>query len=264
MKRKLGCQVTGKTVEQKIENLRIMKDIGFDVFFTSVNVDDPAPTEKLLNAAANIGIELETIHALFTNINRMWYDDQSGEGTFKMLMDSLNFCADHDVPTMVMHESGNRIGPDVSMAGLGRFREIVQTANEKGVKIAIENLRRTNHIAFLFHNMRDLDVYYCWDCGHELCYTPGVNHVALFPEKLACTHIHDNRGIYMYDDHLLPFDGNTDWQKKADLIKASGYQGPLTMEIVRVGYDGRYADWTEEEYYKEAYKRISKFAKMCE
>lgn len=264
MKRKLGCSVSGNTPEEKIENLRIMKDVGFDVFFTTLYLSDPAGVEKVLDASVNIGLPVETLHALFTNINRMWYDDQSGEGPLNMLLDSVEFCAQHNIPTMVMHESGGRIGPDVSMAGLARFRKIVQSANEKGVKIAIENVRRTNHLAFLFHNMRDLEVYHCWDCGHELCYTPGVNHVALFPEKLVCTHIHDNRGIYMYDDHILPFDGNTDWQKKADLIKASGYQGPLTMELVRVGYDGRYADWSNERFYQEAYQRISKFAALCE
>lgn len=77
-----------------------------------------------------IGIRLETIHSPFKNINRMWYDDPSGEGPLNMMLECLSFCADHKVPIMVIHESASRVGPDMSNDGLARFRKIFEKGNE--------------------------------------------------------------------------------------------------------------------------------------
>ena len=52
------------------------------------------------------------------------------------------------------------------------------------------------------------------------------------------------------------------WQRKADFVKAAGYKGPLTMEIVR--YRDLYNDWTDEQYLKTALERVKRFAAMCE
>ena len=261
MERKLGCQPSGATVEQRIETLRLMKDVGFTYYFFGINNARKDEAEKLMNAAENIGLKLDEIHAPFKDINRVWYDDFHGDLITDMLLDSLSFCADHGVRAMVIHESASRVAPDMSNAGLARFRRIFEEGNAKGVKIAVENVRRTNYVARIFHENKDIPVYYCWDCGHENCYTPGVDHLALFGDKLACTHIHDNRGVYMDDDHILPFDGTTDWERKAELMKATGFDGPLSLELNRGA--ARYQDWSDEKYYKEAFARLDKFAKMC-
>ena len=262
MERKLGCQPFGATADQRIETLKLLKEAGFTNYFFGINNFRKQDAEKIMAAGEKLGLELEEIHAPFKDINRIWYDDEHGEEPFRMMMDSLEFCAEHKVPVMVIHESAGRVAPNMSNAALRRFRTLFETANEKGVKIAVENVRRTNYIARIFHENRDIPVYYCWDSGHELCYTPGVNHVALFPEKLICTHIHDNMGIYMNDDHILPFDGNTDWKKKAECIKASGYKGSLTLEINRDA--PQYTDMTDEQYVRLAYERLYRFAEMCE
>ena len=65
----------------------------------------------------------------------------------------------------------------------------------------------------------------------------------------------------MGDDLMPPFDGNTDWEKKAELIKKSGYTGILCGELAK---DRFYGDWKDEDFIKEAYARLKKFAEMCE
>ena len=174
----------------------------------------------------------------------------------------VDFCVYMHVDNIFMHDRSGRICPDMSSAGLRKFRTIFEYANSKGIRIAMENLRRTNYLGRIFHEKRDIPLFYCWDSGHEQCYTPGVEHLALFPEKLVCTHIHDNSGLYTHDDHLLPFDGVCDWEKKARLMRASGYTGSLTMELARGS--SKYAHMTDSEYAREAYQRIQKFASMCE
>ena len=261
MERTLGCIPHGKTADEKIEALRIIKDVGFTHYFIGVSNDKKDDAERIMNAARNIGLELDEVHCMWTRINHIWYDDPHGEVPTDMMLETLDFCAQHDVPIMVIHDSSGRTAPDMSNAGLARFRRIFEAGNEKGVKIAVENLRRTNNTARIFHENKDIPVYHCWDSGHENCYTPGVEHLALFPGKQVCTHIHDNRGIFTVDDHYLPFDGTIDWAKKAALLKAANYEGVLTLEVERRA--APYTDWSDEKCYREAFARISKIAEMC-
>jgi sugar phosphate isomerase/epimerase len=53
----------------------------------------------------------------------------------------------------------------------------------------------------------------------------------MFGEKLVALHIHDNYGILNQDDHLLPFDGKTDFERVARKIHESGYEGSIMLEI---------------------------------
>ncbi len=258
---KLGCSCWGDTIEKRIESIKVLADTGFETIMLPAFLDDPEGCAKVVQAVRDAGMTVDEIHAPFNNINYMWYDDPSGDPILEMLKSSVDRCVDMQVDTMVLHDNSGRIGPDTSNAGLARFRELFIYAKEKGVRPAVENLRRTNHTARNFHENRDLPVYYCWDSGHECCYTPGVDHVALFPEKLVCTHIHDNSGVYMMDDHWLPFDGATNWERKAHFIRKSGYTGALTMELARE--QAKYADMSDKEFAAEAYKRIIRFAEMC-
>ena len=265
MSRKIGAELFhfwGGDDQKIIDNMKYMRDAGFECVFWPLLLNEQARMEKYLQVAADLGLEIDELHEMPTNINHIWYDDENGDPPFQLAMDSIDFCADHGVEKMVMHESSGRIAPDTSNAGLQRFRTIFEHAKERGVKVAVENLRRTNHLARIFHECRDLPVYYCWDSGHELCYSPGVDHLALFPEKLICTHVHDNRGLFMFDDHYLPFDGVNDWERDARLIKESGYKGNICGEIKRT--DPRYADLSDQEFCKIAYERLKKFVDMCD
>ena len=261
--RKLGIQVPllPDGIDHTLDYIKRIRATGFDAIFTPSLNDYQKELTAMLKTARDEGLEIDELHAPFKNINRMWYDEPIGDPVQKMMMDSVDICAAQGVEKMVMHECANRIGPDMSNAGLKRFREIFLYAKEKGVKIAVENLRRTNSLARILFLNRDLDnVGYCWDCGHELCYTPGVDHLAIFGDKVLCTHIHDNQGVYMGDDHVLPFDGKTDWEKKARLIKKCGYNGIMMMEVTRKGYE----DLSDDAWLKEAYSRILRFAEMCD
>lgn len=262
--RELGTQPFwyGIDNDRFINSIRLLKKAGFNYTFLPFNPFKPELCEEYLKVCDEVGITVQSLHAPFGDINRMWYDEPVGDSMLQMLLDTVEFCGKHNIEICVIHESGNRIGPDVSYAGIARFRKIFELGQKLGVKVAVENVRRTNNIGKIFADITDLPTYFCWDSGHEICYTPGVDHVAFWGEKLICTHIHDNHGRYMGDEHLLPFDGNMDWERKAKFIKLSGYKGPLMGEIKRNAT--QYLDLTDEQFAEEAYKRMRKFADMCE
>ena len=120
------------------------------------------------------------------------------------------------------------------------------------MKLAFENQRKLANLAWAMETFEDTDmVGFCWDCGHESCFTPGREYMPLFGKRLLCTHIHDNEGEYNKDSHLIPFDGNINYERFAEHIRNSGYQGPLTLEVIAKN-SHRYDDITPDEYLEKA------------
>jgi len=56
-------------------------------------------------------------------------------------------------------------------------------------------------------------------------------------KKLFTTHLQDNFGLN--DDHQAPGFGYIDWEKLVPAILATGYQGPLMMELTGMGVKSR-------------------------
>jgi sugar phosphate isomerase/epimerase len=59
------------------------------------------------------------------------------------------------------------------------------------------------YIDNIFKNIKSDRLKFCYDSGHENCFTPGADFLAKYGDKLAALHHHDNDGSS--DQHLLPF-----------------------------------------------------------
>ena len=70
---------------------------------------------------------------------------------------------------------------------------------------------------------------FCYDCGHEACHTNSEQYLPKIGNRLFCTHIHDNDTLS--DQHLIPFDGQIDFNSIASELKHCGYNGNITLEL---------------------------------
>lgn len=99
--------------------------------------------------------------------------------------------------------------------------------------------------------------------------------LALYGDRLLCTHLNDNLGIrdfegqitYIDDLHLLPFDGVGDWQNIADRLNRHHFNDLLTFELTRKSKPGRcendvYAHMEPLEYLTQAYMRACRVATL--
>ena len=80
---------------------------------------------------------------------------------------------------------------------------------------------------------KDFDnVGICWDVEHsEIMQMDISKQLQLVGKRLKATHISDY--ISRYEDHLLPFSGDTDWRKVVRSLKAIEYTGDFTYEVHR-------------------------------
>lgn len=255
--RKIGINlyaISGLTEE---EYIREAASLGFNTAFSGVRT--PELQAKIGDLLVKYGMEYENLHAPFGHINDIWLENDNG------MLDELLNCVDHCVlcgaPIAVVHLSAGSKPPSITDIGRERFARLVEYADAKNVKIAFENQRKLANIAWAFEAFPGDSVGFCWDCGHEFCFTPGRHYMPLFGDRLICTHIHDNTALYNEDSHFLPFDGACDFDYVAQAIRESGYTGSLMLEV---GNKTRYGEMDPREFISKGYERITKLRAMVD
>lgn len=236
--------------------------LGFNCIFSGV-YDLPRQT-AIADRLARNGMYYETLHAPFGHINDMWLEGEGGDAMLNELRDCIDRCALVSAPIAVVHMSSGNNAPPITDIGRGRFTDLFEYAAKKNVRIAVENQRKLANIAWAMESFSVSDgVGFCWDCGHESCFTPGREYMPLFGDRLICTHIHDNYGVYNQDDHMLPFDGKIDFARFAEHIRKSGYTGSFMLEIIPEK-SGRYADITPLEFLEKAADSVKRLVEMTD
>jgi sugar phosphate isomerase/epimerase len=127
--------------------------------------------------------------------------------------------------------------------------------------LAFENQRKFYNLKWALKTFsKDDGVGFCWDCGHENCFTPGQEFMPIFGNRIICTHIHDNNGVYNDDSHLLPFDGNIDFKKVIYQLEKANFSGSLMLEVTAA--NEKYDKISFEEYLRRAFISAKKLTKI--
>jgi len=215
----------------------------YGVKHTFVTSDHPE-LDAVIDSLNSHDIVCDTLHAPYDLINDMWSTDtQKGETALSQLLSGVDNCAKHGVPIIIVHLSSGKPMPEINDVGEERFVRLFNYAKEKGVTVAIENQRFLEIFSYIVDKY---DVSFCWDCGHEYGFSKGIRFMELYGDRCVALHIHDNRCGIDTDDHMIPFDGNIDFNVVAANLASKNYRGTLMLEL---GKPSRfYNDLSEEEY----------------
>ncbi len=233
-----------------------MKENGFTSTFAFPNRPE---LDIVLAETAKYGISLDNLHAPFDGINEIWAEGPDGDRMLDRLIRSVDVCADAEIPALVVHLSGGLHPPIVCETGHRRFARLMEHAEKKGVTVCYENQRMLSNLAYVFEQFPA--ARFCWDAGHEGCFTPGRRYMPLFGQYLGALHLHDNHGVFNQDEHLIPFDGTLDYGYIASEIAKSGYTGTVMLELIRAN-SPIYADLSPEDYYRRAGEAAKKLEAM--
>jgi len=135
----------------------------------------------------------------------------------------------------------------------------MKRAGELGITVCYENQYKLANLAQVFECFEE--ARFCWDVGHEACYSGGIEYMPVFGKKLGALHLHDNPCEYKRDLHRIPFDGAIDFDRVARQIAESGYDGTIMLEIGTGGYD-LYKSMSAEEYFARAAAAARTLAEM--
>ncbi|MGN1021538.1 MAG: sugar phosphate isomerase/epimerase family protein [Aristaeellaceae bacterium] len=252
----------------------LMRRVGFRACFAEwrrgVNL------ERLCAIVRAEGMLMTSVHAPFGRMHKLWEPDGETADVLAELLSCLRACADNGIPVMVAHAIIGMERNNPTEQGVDHFARLAEEAERLGVRIALENTEGEEYLAALLDAFRGSDaVGFCWDSGHEMCYNHGRDLLALYGDRLLCTHLNDNLGVsdahgritFLDDLHLLPFDGVADWAGIARRLNRHAYQGVLTFELNRVSKPGRrendaYGRMSPEEYLTQAFARASRVAAL--
>ena len=233
------------------EQVRLMQKYGFVATFCG------SERTKLLDAypyMQEAGIVFDNLHAPFDKINDIWSAGPEGDEMLDRLIKSVDTCVRVGAKALVVHLSAGDKAPHVNDYGVNRFAKLMEKAAAENILICYENQRKLSNLAMAFEEFPD-QARFCWDCGHESCFTPGRHYMPLFAHKLGALHIHDNMGVYNGDNHMIPGDAKMDFDYVAEQIALSGYQGTLMLELIRNKTE-YYNTWTPEQYYAHAAESV--------
>lgn len=266
MKRKLGINSDCFYGIDDVSALEFISKAGFETFMTSrVDLESVSAIKK---KADELGIEFSLIHSPFRGINNIWLEGEAYREVYDRIIESIDSAAACGVPAVVVHVSSGWNSPNVNDLGFSRFDAIVEHAASKGVILAFENLRMVGNLACLIDRYENNPyVRYCFDCGHEHCYTKTVSWLDIFTNKVVATHIHDNMGR-PFDDkttdrdaHLLPFDGTYNYHDMMQKFDRYGYEGPLMLEVFQFARSD-YKAMTPEAFMVTCYERIKRISEI--
>ena len=265
MKRKLGINTDCLYgLLDEVSTLELAKKIGFETFTTGTT--ELREVAALKEKADALGMDFPFLHSPFKGINNMWLEGEEYRAVYGGIVEAIDSASACGVEAVVIHASSGWQAPPVNDLGLSRFDALVKYARDKGVTLAFENLRVLGNLAYLIDRYEhEQNVRFCYDCGHEHCYTKTVSWIDIFTNKIVATHIHDNLGR-PFDDkttdrdtHWLPFDGSFNYHKMMSKLDKYGYSGPLMLEVFRNAKED-YAKLSAEEFLKTSYDRIKRIS----
>ncbi len=248
-----------------------MKNVGFD------GISPPwqglQVLQETVESAKALDLAVHSLHAPHDGACQLW--KQPGSPMLKETLTCLDACEKWQIPILVLHPWG-RFDYTFREKALyfDDFDRLVDYAAQKGVKIAFENLQGPEYLmALLDRYAGSPTVGYCWDSGHEKCYLPPVDLLGKYGDRLIFTHLNDNYGstgpkICSCDDlHLLPGDGNADWNAVLQRLKAAAPQQVLNFELKVLPKPSKYTEdlyshLPLETYLQEAAHRTKAFARQ--
>ncbi|MDE7285123.1 MAG: sugar phosphate isomerase/epimerase, partial [Lachnospiraceae bacterium] len=169
----------------------------------------------------------------------------------------ISDCERHNIPTVVMHITRLLFKPEITQIGLDRIKRLVDLAEKEQINLALENLDSIQHLDYVYDNIKSKYLGFCYDSGHEYLVHRDADCLTRYGDKLFAVHLDDNCGDD--DTHLLPYDGNINWDVLMQKLKKCKDLRYLTLEVdfnrkheKSLLYKGLSAD----EFLELAYKRI--------
>ncbi len=202
--------------------------------------DEEHRLKAIRDAAERAGVDILQMHGYLFNL----CGENAAEGVARAHR-SLRRAAALGVKWVVLHPgSGVGFGADpearkeTRQQNLTAFRSFLETAEEVGTGIAIENMiggrprfgATVDDLLWLVNELNSERVGICWDTGHA--HLSGLDQgksLRAIGRHLVALHIADNDGAS--DKHWAPLRGNVDWKEVVGALHDINFQGPFNLEV---------------------------------
>ncbi|HUZ18263.1 MAG TPA: TIM barrel protein [Spirochaetia bacterium] len=218
------------------ERMRMIKEAGYAASSVWLGRTERMVREGERNLIPSIvrslGLDFEYIHASYANCNKIWSDSPDEREIIRSdYLGDIAYCAEHRIPTLVVHISKGLNPPGVKESGLEVIADLVRASEDSGVVLAVENTRQPGHVDYILENIKSDHLAFCYDSSHDfLVGQPAGALLERWATRLRITHLSDNDGLS--DKHWLPGLGNGPWERVARAFPVESFSGYLTLEVL--------------------------------
>ena len=244
---------------------KLISAAGFDCIITNA---DPRFSAK--NGTIDEQIELfkkynlkpSTLHNQYTSsdLPDFWKDTALGNKLEETLKQDILIAKKYHFKCVVVHMLGS-----YSKIGEERLLRILDFCELNKIPIAIENIDHNEVFFEIFKRINHSYLKFCYDSGHNNCFSPDYDFLENFKDKLICMHLHDNMG--QSDEHTLNRFGNINWDRIARTLATINTENiSLDYEMIMHTKNGTSMEECVTETYKQAVELenlIEKYKKEC-
>jgi sugar phosphate isomerase/epimerase len=237
------------------KRLDLIKKAGFDATGGWLGPEEElikfGQTERMPGLIREKGLFLDYVHAPDAGCNGLWSDSSwRREEVQKQLREHISYCAKHTIPRLVIHLTASKGDQpeNYNDHGLRLMRDLVKSAEDAGVTIAVENTQKPEFVDVIFSEISSPFLGFCYDTSHDFLYSanPGAL-LSKWGHLLSVTHIGDNDGIV--DRHWLPRKGILPWDMVRQHFPVATYEGFLNLEVFPTDQEQK-----AEEFLADAYR----------
>lgn len=207
-----------------------------DPLFCGCNWQDYA--KELADYTASLGAKFVQAHSPGGNPLSC---DVAAQNLLEATIRSIDVCGALGIPNIVVHAG---VLPDISKAQSFKlncefFNKLIPAMERNGVNVLCENSTAANTGSMYFTNsgadIKEFVEYVnhplfhaCWDTGHGNIEGSQYDEIMAVGRDLFAVHINDNRGVW--DEHILPFCGTTNFGEIINALIDCEFKGYFTFE----------------------------------
>ena len=269
------CFHFGYVYKSKAQQVKEIKAAGFNCVMDTADpkyCNQNGSLVKRINLFKKNQIKLSSLHMRYNRIElpHFFMDDKIGDRIEQDIIKDVKIAHKYGFTCVVVHLKG-----EANQIGFCRLRRILDVCEELNVPIALENL--SNNAKLLeetFAHVKSEYLKFCCDIGHNHAFTPNIDFLNIYKDKLIALHLHDNLGanvpLARYaelqyestnpDMHTLNKYGSIDWQEIAKKLAMINRPINLDYEVLMCYRKNE----TPQQVLTEVYKQACKLENMIE
>lgn len=240
------------------ERLKKVKQAGFTCIITSADKkfkNQNGTLKQQVKIAKKLGLKLSSLHSSYVESELKYFfeDCKIGDKIESRLKKEVKIAKKFGFTCLVVHLIG-----EPNLVGINRLNRILKVCEKYDLPLAIENIDHPKTFDYVFENINNKYLCFCYDSGHNHVFERKRNHLKEFGNKLVAIHLSDNNGTC--DQHTLNQFGSINWKKVAQQLKQAN-KVSLDYELIMLKNKDKL---NEDEVLERCFKNACELEKLLE
>lgn len=234
----------GGNIEEKIIAI---KNAGFDFVAIGMGALSDGTLEYQVELCEKYGLPIDNIHLTGGKTTEIWFEGELGDKVCERYCKEIKMAAAAGIKKGIAHITwGHKDPGEVNEYGISRLTKMADCALENGFLLCLENSVFIEHLYATMEKLKDHPaVRFTYDSGHRNAFAHDFDLLGAFGDRLAALHIDDNDAAH--DLHLMPFDGNIDWERDARQLAKTEFARTRICAETSYGSEKKIKDMSDEE-----------------